>query len=31
MRIPQSGSLKGRDHFGDLDVNRRVVLNWILN
>jgi hypothetical protein len=25
-----SKNLKGRDHFGDLEVNGRITLKWIL-
>jgi hypothetical protein len=25
-----SGNLKGRDHFGDLGADERIILKWIL-
>jgi hypothetical protein len=26
----QSVNLNGRDHLGDLDIDGRIILNWIL-
>jgi hypothetical protein len=26
-----SGNLKGRDHFGNLGIDWRIILRWILN